>query len=402
MSRPIMPASPRSTIGVFGGGQLGRMMAMAAREMGFRVRAVDPDGGCAARFVVVELIVAPLDDVDAAELLARASAVGTLEIERVSTAGLERARERVPVRPSAGVLEIIQDRAKQKNFLTRAGLPVGPFRVADTAEELAEHVAALGGKTFVKVAFGGYDGRGQYETSAVADAAAAARELGLGPGKRVRCVVERALDIEAELSVMVARRPSGEVAVYPPALNHHVARILSWSVLPAPIEPRLSARAVEIARTIASALDVEGLLCVELFVVGGELLVNELAPRPHNSYHASVVASATSQFEQHVRAVCDLPLGSTEIVRPAAIANILGDAWLTRRDDASGEPAERAKSSRPPPFDRVLALPGVRLHLYGKSTARPGRKMGHISASAATPEEAIALVQRASALLESS
>lgn len=241
--------------------------------------------------------------------------------------------------------------------------------------QLTAALTDLGGKTFVKVARGGYDGRGQFETQNIGDASEAFKAL-----RGERCVVEQALPIEMEISVMCARSPSGEIAVYPPAQNHHVDRILAWSALPAAIAPALAKRATEIGREVTLALEAEGLVCIELFVVKGDLYVNELAPRPHNSYHASVVGSATSQFEQHVRAICDLPLGSVEIVRPAAIANLLGDLW---------------KNGETPAFDRALAHPGVRLHLYGKTGAKPGRKMGHLSATAATTDEATRLVQEA-------
>jgi 5-(carboxyamino)imidazole ribonucleotide synthase len=241
-------------------------------------------------------------------------------------------------------------------------------------------VAAIGGAAFAKLCTGGYDGRGQARLAVPDEAERAWHAIGERP-----CVVERALDLEAELSVMVARRPGGEMAVYPPALNHHEQRILDWSVLPGPIPPPVAARATELARGIAEAIGVEGLLAIELFLTrGGELLVNELAPRPHNTFHATERACVTSQFEQHVRAVCDLPLGSTEVVRPAAIVNLLGDLW-------SGD--------APPRLDRALAIPGVRVHLYGKRGARPGRKMGHLSAIGATAEEAVETVRRAKAAL---
>lgn len=379
-----MAILPGATIGILGGGQLGRMSAMAAREMGYRVRVLDPDGECAARFLSDEHIRASFEDEGAAERLARSCDVVTLEIEKVGVAALERARAHAPTRPGPELLAVIQDRARQKTWLRDHGLPVGPFGVAHGEAELATELERLDGACFVKAARGGYDGRGQFETTGAGDGPAAWRALFPTPADGDKCVVERALAIDAEISVLVARRPSGELAVYPPALNHHEARILAWSALPAPIDSKLSARARELGRAIAEGFGLEGLLCVELFVVGGELLVNELAPRPHNSYHATFVGCATSQFEQHVRAICDLPLGSTTVVRPAAIANILGDAWT-----AAG----------PPAFESALALEGVRIHLYGKAEARPGRKMGHLSATAATPEEAAALVRRASALL---
>jgi 5-(carboxyamino)imidazole ribonucleotide synthase len=351
-----VPVLPGSTIGILGGGQLGRMTAMAAREMGYRVRALDPDPDAASRYLVEQQLTAGFDDADAAEQLAKGSDVVTIEIEKVGT-----------------------HRALQKAFLAEKGFPLGAYRTIDDEAQLTAALTDLGGKTFVKVARGGYDGRGQFETQNVGDASEAFSALG---GER--CVVEKALPIEMEISVMCARSPSGEIAVYPPAQNHHVDRILAWSALPAAIPAALAKRATEIGRAVTLALEAEGLVCLELFVVGGDLLVNELAPRPHNSYHASVVGSATSQFEQHVRAICDLPLGSVEIVRPSAIANLLGDLW---------------KNGETPAFDRALAHPGVRLHLYGKTGAKPGRKMGHLSATAATTDEATRLVQEAVATL---
>jgi 5-(carboxyamino)imidazole ribonucleotide synthase len=371
---------PGATIGILGGGQLGRMIAMAARTLGYHVHVLDPDPRCAARFVVERTFTAGFDDVHAAEDLARSSAVVTLEIEKVSTASLEAAARHAPVRPSAAVLHVIQDRARQKDWLAAHGFPVGPYRKAATEEALSSALTDLGGHAFVKASWGGYDGRGQFEAAGAHDAPEAWRELG-----RQLVVAERALELDAELSVLVARRPGGEIAVYPPALNHHEQRILAWSVLPGPIPPAVARQATDMARAIAADLGVEGLLVVEMFLLrDGSLLVNELAPRPHNSFHGTDVACLTSQFEQMVRAVCDLPLGSTEVVRPAAIANLLGDLWL---------------GDAPPAFDAALGIPGVRLHLYGKSVARPGRKMGHLSAAGTTPEDAVARVQQAMARL---
>jgi 5-(carboxyamino)imidazole ribonucleotide synthase len=372
---------PGATIGILGGGQLGRMTAMAARSLGFHVHALDPDASCAARFVVERCLMAQFDDDFAAADLARHCQVVTLEIEKVSIASLEAARRYAPVRPGVSVLEIVQDRSKQKKWLKDHGLPVGPYRDARSGAEVREASQALGGSCFVKATTGGYDGQSQVRISVPAEAEAAFSALGGRP-----VVVEKALPIRSELSVLVARSPRGEVAVYEPALNHHENRILAWSALPGPLGRDVTETAMGMARKIAEAIQVEGLLVTELFLLeDGTLLVNELAPRPHNSFHATEVACLTSQFEQAVRAVCDLPLGSTEVVRPAAIRNLLGDLWI-------GEKSPR--------FDAALALPGVRLHLYGKRVARPGRKMGHLSASGKTPEEAVARVQAAYALLE--
>jgi 5-(carboxyamino)imidazole ribonucleotide synthase len=231
----------------------------------------------------------------------------------------------------------------------------------------------------VKSCGGGYDGRGQALVTSPDDAPDAWRAIGGGPA-----VAEQALDLALELSVMVARAPNGEISVFPPAVNHHEDRILVWSVLPGALPPGIVSQATELALGIAEAIVLEGLLAVELFLLGnGSLLVNELAPRPHNSFHATERACVTSQFEQHVRSVCGLPLGSTEIVTPAAIVNLLGDLW------ADG----------PPLFERALRLPGVRLHLYGKKGARAGRKMGHLSAIGPTAQIAVARAQEAIALL---
>ncbi len=370
-----MAILPGATIGILGGGQLGRMTAMAARALGYHVQALDPDPSCAERFVVDKLVTAPFDDDIAAAFLARECGVVTLEIEKIAPSCLEAAATRAPVRPSVEVLRVVQDRARQKSWLQEHGFPIGPWVSADSEAELHEGVVGLGPECFVKSCAGGYDGRAQVHVQR-GEARGAWSELGQEP-----VVVERALPLAAELSVLVARRPSGEIAIYPPALNHHEQRILAWSVIPAPLPRHVLDRAADLARGVAEAMKVEGLLVVELFLLPDDtLLVNELAPRPHNSFHSTEIACPTSQFEQHVRAVCDLPLGRADVVRPAAIVNLLGDLWL---------------GPHPPDFARALALPDVRLHLYGKRVPRAGRKMGHLSAAGATPEEAVARVQEA-------
>ena len=373
---------PGATIGILGGGQLGRMTAMAARSLGYRIQVMDPDPSCPARFVVDACFEGGWDDARVAADLARGCDVVTLEIEQISIACLKAAAKYAPVRPGAGAMRIIQDRILQKNWLGDHGAPIGAWRAVESEAELAEAVSALGDKCFVKSARGGYDGRSQVKIG-FGDATSAAEAWRLLGGKP--CVAERALDLEKEISVMVARAPNGETKSFASALNHHENQILDWSVIPSSIKPDLEARAQQIATGIAAGLEIEGLLAVEMFVTkGGELLVNELAPRPHNSYHASERACVTSQFEQAIRAVCDLPLGDVSVVQPAAIANLLGDLWF----DEHGAPRE-------PRFDAALAVPGVRLHLYEKHTARAGRKMGHLSATADTAEEAVARVLRA-------
>jgi 5-(carboxyamino)imidazole ribonucleotide synthase len=375
----MAPILPPATIGILGGGQLGRMTALSARSLGYGVRVLDPDADCAARPVVDEVVVARFDDADGARALARGSDVVTIEIEQIAPRALEAALEHVPVRPGADLLRTVQHRGRQKQWLTDNGFPVGAYAHVDSAEALGTASREIGPALFVKACEGGYDGRSQLRFDD-GDAADAWQVLG---GRAA--VAERALDLELELSVMVARRASGEIVVYPPAVNHHEQQILAWSTLPGTIDPSVAREARELARAIAERFSLEGLLAVELFLLrDGRLLVNELAPRPHNSYHASEMACPTSQFEQLVRAVCDLPLGAPEPARPAAIVNLLGDLWL---------------DGRVPDFSAALAVPGTRLFLYGKHGARAGRKMGHLGAVGATAEEALARVQRAAALL---
>ena len=375
----MTPVLPGATIGIFGGGQLGRMMTLAARVLGYHVIILDPDPSCAAGAVADRVIQAKLDDVAAATELARACDVITVEIEKIGAEAMTAASAIVPVRPGGKVLHIIQDRARQKRWLAERGFPLGPFWVADSANELADAMRKAGAHAFVKSAFGGYDGRGQARTEPDDDVAAIWSSLGSST-----CVVEQALDLEGEISVMVARRPNGSCATFPPALNHHVNGVLDWSVIPAPVPEAVASEGIRVARGIAEQMDVVGLLAVEMFLLrDGALVVNELAPRPHNSFHHTELASLTSQFEQGIRAVCDLPLGNTASMRPAAIANLFGDLWL---------------HGAAPRWQEALAMPAVRLHLYGKSP-RPGRKMGHVGAVAPTADEAVALATEARARL---
>ncbi len=378
---------PGATIGIFGGGQLGRMTAMAARAMGYRILVLDPDPACPARFVVDGCIEAGWEDSREAANLARGCDVVTLEIEQISERSLEAAGSFVPVRPGRAMVTMIQSRVEQKNWLRRNGFPLGEFRAVRTSGELRAAILELGGRCFCKSSRGGYDGRGQgkvgfsINNDFTAEVRGAWEALGEGEG-----VVEKAIDLEREISVLVARSPRGEVKVYPPAWNHHENQVLAWSVLPAPLSDSMTREAEAVALQLAETLQLEGLLAVEMFVTtNGTLLVNELAPRPHNSYHASERACVTSQFEQLVRAVCNLPLGDVRVIEPAAIANLLGDVWL----DAEGSPK----------FDHALKIPGVRLHLYEKLKPRRGRKMGHLSAVGSTIEEAVARVQDALSVL---
>lgn len=364
---------PGATLGILGGGQLGRMTALAARSMGYDVHVLDPDAECAAAPLASRVVTAALDDADAAADLARRCGAVTLEIERVSMDVLQAVARHAPMRPGAAPLHVIQDRARQRAWLAGHGFPCVPWALATSADELTAAVRRLG-PSIAKTCAGGYDGRGQVSVALPDESAGAWTALNTD-----RAVVEQRVAIAAELSVLIARRPGGDAAVFPVSHNHHEAGILAWSVLPAPVEPARAAEAEALARAIADSLAIEGLLAVELFVlVDGRLLVNELAPRPHNSFHTTERGCVTSQFEQAVRVACDLPLGSTALVQPAAIVNLLGDVW---------------RGDHQPDFASALEIPGVRLHLYGKRGARPGRKMGHLSAIGASADEA-----RASAL----
>jgi 5-(carboxyamino)imidazole ribonucleotide synthase len=344
------------------------MAAMAARTLGYDVRVLDPEAECPARGVATTTITAPWADAEAAAELARGCAVVTLEIEQIPRASLEAAARVAPLHPGVEPVHTVQERARQKAWLERHHFPLGAFRIVTDAAATAAAVETFGA-SIVKSAMGGYDGRGQLRVQGATDGGAAFTAL-----RSPVCVVEAFLDIELELSVLVARRADGESVAYPPSRNLHTDGVLTWAVTPSGIGPGLAERARALARDIAEQLGIVGLLAVELFVLrDGQLVVNELAPRPHNTYHHSERAHPTSQFEQLVRAICHLPLGNVDVVRPAAIHNLLGDLWTGGTPDLA----------------RALAVPGVRVHLYGKREARPGRKMGHLSADGDTPELAL-------------
>ncbi len=373
---------PGGLLAILGGGQLGRMMAMAARTMGYHIRVMDPEPACPASFVVDETITGRWDDVEAAKRLATGADAVTLEIEQIGVDALSEVARITPLRPGVEPVRIIQDKTLQKIWLAESGFPVGPFRVICEEMDLHNALPVLGGRVFLKIGRGGYDGRGQarigFDVPAGEDDIAAAwQSIGRRPA-----VAEQALELDCEISVMAARNPAGEVRSYPAARNHHENQILAWSVLPAGISAELESKAEQLAASIIEKLGIEGMLCVEMFVTRkGELFVNELAPRPHNSYHQSERGCAISQFEQAVRAACNLPLGDTSLISPCAIVNLLGDVWLDR--------------TGPPDFAAALQIPGVRLHLYEKHTPRAGRKMGHLSSVGATADEALKRVLQA-------
>ncbi len=360
---------PGATIGFLGGGQLARMSAFAARSMGYGVHVLDPDPDCPAAAVASHVVTARYDDVQAAVAFARTCDVLTLDIEQVATDAIAAASLHCPVHPGAAPIHIIQDRGRQKEWLQTAGFPVAPFRVARTPLEVADAFEQLG-RSIAKTTSGGYDGRGQARIRSVNDLAAAGALT-----EHATVVVEQWIELAGELSVMVARSATGEVRTFPVSWNHHDNGVLTWAMTPAPVSEATTDAAVTLAGAIAAELDLVGLLAVELFVTADEaLMVNELAPRPHNTFHATERACLTSQFEQQVRAVCGLPLGSTALLSAGAIVNLLGDLW----------PADEQL----PDWRSALEVPGVRLHLYGKRVAKPGRKMGHLSAVGATPEAA--------------
>jgi 5-(carboxyamino)imidazole ribonucleotide synthase len=375
MSSTIPPLLPGSTIGVLGSGQLGRMFALAARAMGYRIHIFSPEQDPPAGQVADQEIVAAYDDLEAIREFAKGVRVVTFEFENVPARSTTEAARHVPVRPSGSVLHITQNRLREKNFLQKHGFPVTPFRAVRSLAELQDAVNELDLPAVLKTADFGYDGKGQVKLTSASQLSGAWESM-----KGAEAIFESFVSFEKEISVVGARTLSGRFAAFPVFENSHSNHILDVTIAPAAIPPQLFRDACELAAGILEKLEVVGLLTVEMFVASdGRLLVNELAPRTHNSGHLTIDACVTSQFEQQVRAVCGLPLGSSELRQPAAMANLLGDLWQ------NGEPDWAA----------ALDDPKVKLHLYGKSQARAGRKMGHLTASAATVEEARACVLRA-------
>ncbi len=359
---------PGSTIGVMGGGQLGRMFAIAARRMGYRVHTFSPDEDTPTGQLADREVAARYDDAAAVRDFARGVDVLTFEFENIPVQTVEWAAEFCEVRPAAKVLHICQHRLREKEFLDQAGVPLPGFKEVGSAGDLAAAVAEIGLPAVLKTAAFGYDGKGQRKI-APGDNLVEAWAPFAGTG----AVLEQFVRFEKEISVLVARGADGATATYPVCENVHRNHILDVTIVPANITPAAEAKARVLAVEIAEKLELVGLLAVEMFFLAdGSILVNELAPRPHNSGHFSFDASVTSQFEQQLRAVCGLPLGNTDLLCPAAMVNLLGDLW------ADGEPDWAA----------VLAMPQVKLHLYGKTEPRAGRKMGHLVAFGATTEVA--------------
>ena len=367
--------APNSTIGILGSGQLGRMLAIAARQMGYRVATLSPDSDSPLGQIADREIVADYDDLDAVRAFAREVDVVTFEFENVSAQAIAAAEEFAPVHPRGAVLHTTQNRLREKTFLRDQGLPVTPFAAVTSLDELTAAAQQLGLPAVLKTAGFGYDGKGQMTVRTEAALPAAWDAVAGGDAAAPSLVLESFVDFQCELSVVAARGADGAFVAFPPVVNAHVNHILDVTRAPAMLPPTLAAQAEAIARQVLEALDVVGVLCVELFwTTGGDLLINELAPRPHNSGHWTIEGCETSQFEQQLRAVCGLPLGPVALRAPgAAMANLLGDLW------ADGEPNWTAA---------LAPHLGVHLHLYGKLAARPGRKMGHLTALADTPDEA--------------
>ena len=369
------PILPNSTIGILGSGQLGRMFAIDARRMGYRVHTFSPESDTPTGQVADFETCADYKDLDAVEDFARNVDVITFEFENVPFIAVETAEKQAPVRPKGEVLHIAQNRLREKTFLAQNNFPHTPFAHVETLEELKNSIVEIGIPCILKTAGFGYDGKGQVKIRSTGEIENAFANL-----KNQAAVLEAFVEFEKEVSVVAARDSSGNFAHYGTIENAHANHILDVSFAPAFLSPKIKREAVEIARQILAKLDVVGVLCVEFFVTKDEkLLVNELAPRPHNSGHLTVDACVTSQYEQQLRAVCGLPLGSTKYLKPAAMANLLGDLW----------------EKRDPDWDKALKFPNVKLHLYGKQEARRGRKMGHLTALADTAQEAVEVVRKA-------
>lgn len=364
-----------STIGVFGSGQLGRMFAIEARKLGYRVHTFSPDRDTPTGQVADIETTASYDDLYEVRLFAQSVDVVTFEFENVPSATVAAAAEFVEVHPKGEILHITQNRRREKEFLSSNGIPVTPFRTITNIDELRFGVAELGAPCVLKTAGFGYDGKGQSKITSIDDIEPAFAKLG---GQE--CVLEAFVDFEKEVSVVCARAQNGDFVHYGVIENEHANHILDVSIAPANVSANVVDVAVAITREIAEKFDYVGTMCVEFFLTRDEkLIVNEIAPRPHNSGHLTFGPCVTSQFEQQLRAVCGLPLGSTEFYRPSAMANLLGDVW------ANGEPN----------WSAALSDPRVKLHLYGKSEPRPGRKMGHLTATAETTAQASEAVRAA-------
>lgn len=365
---------PGATLGVLGGGQLGRMFTLAAHSMGYRVVVLDPDPHSPAGLVASQHIQTGYSDHGGLQMLGDECAAITTEFENVPADSLEYLQRYCVVRPAAAAVRIAQDRIREKQYINDLGLPTAPFDDIYEIGDLVRGFEKLTPPLLLKTASSGYDGKGQLRVDTLEQAEAAFEKLGNRP-----CVLEQVVDLACEISVILARSVSGAVAYYPPGENTHRNGILDTTIVPARIDAGTGTRAVQMATALAEALDYCGVLAVEFFITrSGELLINEIATRPHNSGHYTVDACITSQFAQQVRCMCGLQPGATDLLSPVVMTNLLGDIW------DQGTPA----------WDIILGEPRAHLHLYGKHHARPGRKMGHYNCLAGDPDSAVDMAGR--------
>ena len=372
MSSKPLPILPGATLGILGGGQLGRMFTIAARTMGYKVMVLDPDFASPAGQMADVHLQADYTDHGALKQLGAACAAVTTEFENVPAASLIELANHCRVSPGAAAVAIAQDRSHEKSWLAQNGFATAPFALVYNEGDLDAGLADTGTPALLKVARFGYDGKGQARVNTREEARAAFREFSGQP-----CVLEGFVKLEREVSVVLARSDDGECALFPVAENRHENGILDVSIVPARVPDDLAEQARTMARAIADKLGYVGVMAVEFFVAGGRLMVNEIAPRPHNSGHYTLDACVTDQFEQQVRALCGLPLGDPRLLSPVAMVNILGDRW----------------HNGGPHWDALLAHRNIKLHLYGKETARPGRKMGHFNVLDADLEAALKLAE---------
>ena len=362
---------PGSTIGMLGGGQLGRMFTLAARSMGYEVIVLDPDPDSPAGKLATDHVCANYSDQTALDYLAKTCNVVTTEFENVPASTLDSLANSCPVRPGAKAVMITQDRIHEKTFLRDNGFPTAPFAIINNESDLAAGLQTVQAPAILKVSRYGYDGKGQYAIESENDLCAAWQAL-----QGNESVLEQRVPLDREVSVVLARGTDGQTVSYPVAENIHHGGILDVSMVPARIDDSIEEQVVNMSTQIATALDYVGVMAVEFFISHGKILVNEIAPRPHNSGHYTLDATVTSQFEQQVRAVCGLPLGDTRLLSPVVMINLLGDLW---------------HDGKPPAWNALLSHSNAKLHLYGKREARPGRKMGHYNVLAPELESALNL-----------
>ena len=363
-----MPGSilPGTMLGVLGGGQLGAMFAMAARRLGYRVAVWDPDPDAPAHTIADRSFSSPFTDCDALQQFENIVSAVTYEWENIPVSVAEALEQSVPVRPGSNILRVLQNRLDHKTFLAERGFPVAPFLAVPHPKELTDTAAVIGFPCLCKAATAGYDGKGQWRLSSASEAASLQERLTQSASSNDRWIIEQFLGFTKELSVLIVRAANGDRRIYPVAENVHEAGILRTTLVPASIDPVIAERAQAIAIAAIEALTGVGVFCVELFVMpDNALVINEIAPRPHNSGHYTLDACTISQFEQQVRALCGLPLGEVRLLSPAAMINLIGEDLMRVRSEEA--------------LIALLGVPGSKLHVYGKKSVRPGRKMGHVT-----------------------